>query len=82
MPKASSDRWGAPIQASSEAGHLDRATDVLTHVRPFAHAVGGSHIQRDIITIAGATSEPVDTTKVVDLEAHRNRALATTGPLA
>jgi len=69
---------------SFASGQVDRAADVLTHVGPFAHAVGGSHIQRDIISLTVIHAAPTtrDTAKVVDLEAHRNRALATTGPLA
>ncbi len=33
------------------AGHPDRAIDLLIDIRPRAHAVGGSHAQRDIIDL-------------------------------
>jgi len=33
------------------AGHPDRAIDLLIDIRPRAHAVGGSHAQRDVIDL-------------------------------
>ena len=37
--------------ASFADGHFDRALDLLVDIRPCAHAVGGSHAQRDIIDL-------------------------------
>ncbi len=52
--RAAADRAGLALLegfGSFAAGYPERAVDLLIGIRPQAHAVGGSHAQRDVIDL-------------------------------
>jgi hypothetical protein len=65
---------------SFAARRFSRALDILTHTQPIASAVGGSHAQRDIITltIVEATARVGEHLTALDLAYPEGRSLNAT----
>jgi len=74
--RAAADRAGLALLegfGSFAAGYPERAVDLLIGIRPQAHAVGGSHAQRDVIdlTLIAAAARAGLTRQVRALVAER-----------
>ena len=74
--RAAADRAGLALLegfGSFAAGYPERAVDLLAGIRPQAHAVGGSHAQRDVIdlTLIAAAARGAQTRLARALVAER-----------
>jgi tetratricopeptide (TPR) repeat protein len=81
--RAAADRAGLALLdgfGSFAAGYPERAVDLLAGIRPQAHAVGGSHAQRDVIDLtliaaaARAAQTPLARALVADRAARKPAA--------
>src|SRR6266571_2850046 len=70
--------------AAFAAGHPDRVIDLLIDIRPRAHAVGGSHAQRDVIdlTLIAAAARSGNATLARALVTERVARKPPAGPSA